>query len=131
MAEAHFYIRLVGRVGRLLPATLRKRLPRAVVAVEIAETESRRINRVWRRRNAPANVLSFRYGSDYGEILLCPAVIRREAAAQKTPYGFQMTRMLAHAMVHLAELHHETSERSRRRAEILERRIMKELGMRN
>lgn len=100
--------------------TVRRRLPRTVVVVELSESESRRINRVWRKRNASADVLSFRYGSDYGEILLCPAAIRREAAAQKKSYEFQATRMVAHGMLHLAGLHHETSER----AERLEREIL-------
>ncbi len=123
------YVRLLSRIKRLLPLALRRRLPRIVAVVEISERESRRINRVLRNRNASANVLSLRYGSDYGEILVCPAVIRREAAAQKESYAFQTTRMVVHGMVHLAGLHHEASERALRRAEGLERKIMS--GIRN
>ncbi|TSC75008.1 MAG: pyridoxine 5-phosphate synthase [Parcubacteria group bacterium Gr01-1014_33] len=98
------------KVVKQFPLILRKRLPREVSIVEISEKESQRINRLYRKKNKPTNVLSFRYGSDYGEILLCPEVIRREARESGNPQEYQMTWMIVHGMIHLAGLHHERSE---------------------
>ena len=63
---------------KLLPVALRKKLPREVVVVHIGEKDSRRLNRRYRKKNRSTNVLSLRYGPDYGEILVCLTVIRQE-----------------------------------------------------
>ncbi|OGZ98434.1 MAG: rRNA maturation RNase YbeY [Candidatus Sungbacteria bacterium RIFCSPHIGHO2_02_FULL_47_11] len=110
---------------KLLPVALRKKLPREVVVVHIGEKDSRRLNRRYRKKNRSTNVLSLRYGPDYGEILVCPTVIRQEAKRSSVPYKYQMTKMVVHAMVHLAGIHHEKSRNMSRRFERLEQRILK------
>ena len=88
---------LIRKVRRVLPRFLSRRLPRKIKVIEISAGISRRLNRVYRGRNKPANVLSFYYGKDasrrsplakedYGEVLVCPEVIRREAKEQGNAY---------------------------------------------
>lgn len=111
----------------MLPPAVQRRLPRDIKIIEASERESRRLNRIYRKKNKPANVLSFRYGPDYGEIILCPEVIRKEAKWQGNSYRFQKNRMIVHGLLHLAGIHHEKSARVREKFEQLEQQLLKKL----
>ncbi len=130
---------LVKKVWPLLPRILLRQLPRKIEIVSVAEKRSRLLNLIYRRKNKPANVLSFLYGldvsrrsrqakADYGEILICPVLIRREAKKQGNTYKYQMTWMVLHGMIHLAGLHHEESRRLAERVEKLEHSILRKLS---
>src|SRR5947207_3439709 len=45
----------------------------------ISPAKSREINKKYRGKNKPTNVLSFPFGKNEGEILLCREVIKKEA----------------------------------------------------
>lgn len=93
----------------------------------VNERRAAELNRRYRGKNKPANVLSFRYGPDYGEIALCPALIRREAKASGNSYRRQMLWMILHGIIHLAGLHHEKSAQTRRKFEKLEHKLLNNL----
>ena len=144
------------QIVKYLPQAVASRLPAEISVVAVSEKESRRLNRRYRGKNKPANVLSFLYTSMslssprkrgsreqktgfpiesgmtqngkavyiYGEIIVCPAVIRREAKAQKHSFDYQMTWMILHGMIHLAGVHHERSQLTTERVEILEKNIL-------
>lgn len=116
-----------GVINRFIPLFLKKKLPKLVNIVEISSRESRRLNHFYRKKNRPANVLSFRYGDDYGEILICPALIRKEAKKQGNTYKYQMTWMILHAMLHLSGLHHEKSPRTAQKASLVEQAVLKKI----
>lgn len=116
------------RVERHMPRVLAKKLPREVVARAVSSRQSRTVNSRYRGKRVPANVLSFRYDNDYGEILVCPAAIRREAKKQGNSYCHQMTWMVLHGMLHLAGMHHEKSKLNARRFEGLEKTLLKKLS---
>lgn len=118
---------IVSRIRRLLPLALAKKLPREVQVIKISAQESRRLNLKFRPKNSPANVLSFRYGGDYGEILVCPGVIQQEAKTAGHTYKYQMTWMILHGMLHLAGVHHETSKVAAGKAERIEQRILSQI----
>lgn len=122
MSRASFPI--LARMRRIFPPRYRRALPRQIQVIRVDERTARTLNRVYRARLAPGSVLSFRYGDSYGELILCPAVIRREARAQGTTYVFQMTWMIVHGMLHLAGVHHERSKYRAVRFEKLEREII-------
>lgn len=119
------YMRIQQSIIKLLPRSLQKQLPKMATVIKISEEESRILNHRYRRSNRAANVLSFRYGPDYGEILVCPSVIRREAKEQESSYRYQLTWMILHGMIHLAGRHHEGS---RKRAEVVVRLESRILG---
>jgi len=112
---------------KVLPFTIRKRLPREIKVVEISKSESKSLNQKYYRKNRPANVLSFRYDKDYGEILVCPEVIRREAKEQGNAYKYQFTWMILHGMLHLAGMHHERSKTMADRMHRLEEELLKKI----
>lgn len=111
-------------IVKYLTQVVRRRLPVEISVVSVAEKESRLLNRRYRKKHKTANVLSFRYSKEYGEIIVCPSLIRREARKQKHTYRYQMTWMILHGTIHLSGLHHETSATTARRTEALEQKIL-------
>jgi|GEM_PF-1119003 len=63
----------------------------------------------------------------YGEIIVCPSLIRVEAKAQQHTFEYQMTWMIAHGMIHLSGLHHEVSAADSKKSEALEKKILQNL----
>lgn len=104
---------------------IRNKLPKKIVIVAISTQKSQNINWEFRKKSEPANVLSFYYGPKYGEILVCPEVIRLEAKKQGNFFHYQMTWMILHGMMHLAGRHHEQSPTVARYLEKLETKILR------
>ncbi len=109
---------------RRFPAGLRARLPGMIRVIPVSSARSQVLNRVYRGRSKAANVLSFRYGKEYGEIIICPEVIRREARRAGRDMRFQTARMVLHGMIHLSGLHHEESQGADERTLRLEARLL-------
>ena len=124
------FIEIKNKIVKLLPGQLQTRLPKEVVIVDVGEKTAQRLNRKYRKKDAPANVLSFRYGSEYGEILVCPLVVRREAKAAGNSFDNQMTWMVVHGMLHLAGMHHEQSPKIAQRVVEIEQRILSQINAR-
>ena len=72
------------------------------------------------------------YSPDYGEILICKDVVKKEAKLAGNTQLFQMTWMIAHGILHLAGVHHEKSVATAKRFSRLEKQILgnmfKEIG---
>jgi probable rRNA maturation factor len=119
--------KLVTNLRREVGRTLNKKLPREVAVIYISSRQSQTLNRVYRHKNKATNVLSFRFDKNYGEILICLEVVRREARVQGNSYKYQMTWMVLHGMLHLAGLHHERSKAVAKRVDDLERKLLRKL----
>ena len=88
----------------------------------VTPTMSKKLNRQYRHRDRPTNVLSFDYAHDRqsgkdrpvdGEILLCTFVIRREAKEQGRAYQEYLKFLLEHGLIHLLGLDHQTAKEQR------------------
>ena len=121
---------IVQKIQRLMAPALRKKLPKTMAVVLIDAKKSATLNAVYRGKRKATNVLSFRYDDTYGEILVCPAIIRKEAKEQGNAQAFQMTWMIVHGMLHLAGVHHEESAHTERRAKSIEENILRKLAKR-
>lgn len=106
------------------PPAVRRRMPKKVEIIAVSESRSRVLNRQYRKKNASTNVLSFRYSQEYGEIVVCPAVIRREAKKQKHKYRYQYVWMITHGLLHLAGMHHEKSRNTAVKFEAIEKKLL-------
>src|SRR5262249_48788931 len=95
----------------------------------VDEEEGRRLNREFRGKDYPTNVLTFDYGSDYGrdcfashsplsgDIVLCAPVIENEVQQQRKDRQSHYAHLTIHAILHLqGYTHDEESE-----AEIMEK----------
>ena len=88
----------------------------------ISASEARALTRRLKKKDRASNVLAFPLGKKSGEVVLCPATARAEAAA----YGYAPRDFLAylfiHGLLHLKGLRHGAT------MEKLERRILKRFG---
>jgi probable rRNA maturation factor len=128
-------------------ALLRGEAPGAAV-VDITLTddaEQRELNRTWRGKDAPTNVLAFPLispGADpsmpvppgapllLGDVVLAFETVRREAAEQDKTLADHLRHLVVHGVLHLLGYDHENAAE----AAIMEAReiaILSELGVRN
>ena len=104
-------------------------MPADIQIVTVSEKESRALNSRYRKKHKPANVLSFHYSKEYGEIIICLVVIRREAKAQKHSFEYQLAWMIVHGMIHLAGMHHEKSRMMTQKVVRIEDQVLEKLGL--
>lgn len=97
--------------------------------------ESQQLNRDYRHQDAPTNVLSF--PSDLppelnipllGDLVICVAVVNREAAEQNKPPSDHWAHMVIHGCLHLLGYDH-IEENEAQAMETLERELLAELGI--
>lgn len=89
------------------------------------------LNRIWRGKDKPTNVLSFPAPEGFnalGDIALALETIAAEAAAQGKTVAQHATHMLAHGFLHLVGYDHE-SDADAERMEARERLILEGLGL--
>jgi probable rRNA maturation factor len=120
----------VSRRGVPSAASLRKwaSFSSAQIVIRIVgESEARRINRSFRKMDRATNVLSFPYGRGSGDLVLCHAVIRREAREQDKTLAAHYAHLVVHGVLHLRGHDHLKKEETRR-MEALEIRQLRRLG---
>ena len=97
----------------------------------------RALNRNWRGKNAPTNVLSFpaatpgkaRSAFPYvGDIVIAYQTTAREAVAEGKPFNHHLTHLAIHGLLHLLGYDHE-NDRDAQKMERLERKILKRLAI--
>ena len=102
---------------------------RADVTLRIVGTrEARFLNFHYRKKNYPANVLSFPYGNGSGDVVLCHPVISREARAQAKSLAAHYAHLVVHGVLHLRGFDHR-KKRQAVRMERAETRILAGLGI--
>lgn len=91
----------------------------------------RKLNRDFRGKDKPTNVLSFPGVGDYlGDIILARQTIEREAKTQgKTPRDHTI-HLIIHGLLHLLGYDHERPKQAQN-MEALEIKILKKLGINN
>lgn len=124
-------------LNRWAQAACVKQLPRgsqelALTIRIVGAAESRRLNRTWRNKDKPTNVLSFPAepspsGTGHGELgdlAICAPVVAREAREQGKPAQAHWAHMVVHGVLHLLGYDHEND----RDAEAMEAREVKILA---
>lgn len=96
----------------------------------VGAAEGRRLNRQYRRKPYPTNVLSFPYGKDRGDVVLCHPVIAREARAQGKTLDAHYAHLVLHGLLHLRGYEHE-KKREATRMERVEIRLLARAGFGN
>jgi probable rRNA maturation factor len=98
------------------------------------------LNRQWRGKPKPTNVLSFPAAAGtvlppgeprpLGEIILAAGVVAREAAEQRKPLEHHFTHLVVHGFLHIMGYDHENDEEAEQ-MESLEKEILANLGIPN
>src|SRR5712671_5798950 len=92
---------------------------RCVVDVTLTDdAEQRMLNRTYRGKDAPTNVLAFPQAEAappadapalLGDVVLAFETVRREAADQKKPFPDHLSHLVVHGVLHLLGFDHETA----------------------
>jgi probable rRNA maturation factor len=74
----------------------------------VGPAESRALNRRYRKKDKPTNVLSFPYGDPgvLGDVVICAAVVAREAREQGKQPAAHWAHMVVHGVLHLLGFDH-------------------------
>ncbi len=131
-----------GKLRRWAQVALGRRAPGAELALRVVgAAESRRLNRRYRGQDHATNVLSFpveaallaqRRGDKrpLGDLVICSAVLAREAREQRKPLQAHWAHLVVHGSLHLIGYDHQRANEARR----MERReisILRGLGFPN
>ena len=94
----------------------------------VGRQESRKLNREYRGKDKPTNVLSFHgEGAVLGDLMICAPVVADEAREQGKSPRAHWAHMVVHGCLHLQGLDHE-HQLDAARMEAREIRILKNLG---
>lgn len=100
----------------------------------VGSAESRRLDRAYRGKDKPTNVLSFPASPEervatgtLGDLVICAPVVAREAREQRKALGAHWAHMVVHGTLHLLGYDHERP-RQARAMEALEVEILRGLG---
>jgi probable rRNA maturation factor len=106
----------------------------------VGAAESRKLNRTWRGKDKPTNVLSFpalpvgngqrELELELGDLAICAPVVAREAREQGKPAQAHWAHMVVHGVLHLLGYDHEV-DRDARIMEAREADILAGLGYSN
>ena len=91
----------------------------------VGAREGRFLNQNFRGRPYPTNVLSFHYGGNRGDLVLCHPVIAHEARSQGKTLAAHYAHLVVHGMLHLRGHGHG------RRMEQREISILRRFGIAN
>jgi len=72
----------------------------------VSEKKSREINKKYRKKDKSTNVLSFALHKNEGELVLCKAVIKREAKNLGKNFEQLLGFLVIHGMLHLKGMRH-------------------------
>jgi probable rRNA maturation factor len=118
---------------------------REIAVRVVAARESQQLNKLWRGKDKPTNVLSFPAppalkhpaarlpdtSLPLGDLVICAAVVREEAQRFGKKLEAHWAHMVVHGTLHLAGYDHERNERDRLKMERREISVLKTFGFGN
>ena len=109
-----------------------RKIKKGELAVVLAnDAFVRDLNKTYRGKNKPTNVLSFPgQGDALGDIVLAHETIAREAREQGKRFKDHATHLLVHGVLHLSGLDHE-ADKEAEAMENMEVKILKKLDISN
>ncbi len=103
----------------------------------VDKVESQHLNKDYRDKDTPTNVLSFTLDVPecviprmLGDLVICAEVVVAESQAQNKPRDAHWAHMVVHGVLHLLAFDHKTDEQAQQ-MEGLETEIMQGLGFTN
>lgn len=102
----------------------------------ISPAESRMINKKFRFKDSPTNIISFSYPRDslyeesnplLGDLAICASIVNKEAKKYKIPFMARWAHIIIHGCLHLAGLDHK-NEKDACVMETKEALLLKQLG---
>ncbi|MDO8486372.1 MAG: rRNA maturation RNase YbeY [Candidatus Staskawiczbacteria bacterium] len=77
----------------------------------VSTTEIRKLNKKYKKKNKPTDVLSFGktigFIEDSSEVIICPEVVKKNSKEFGTTFKKELTKMLVHGILHILGYDHE------------------------
>lgn len=133
-----FVIRAVEAGLAILPDSAGDPVGISVLLADDATVQT--LNRTWRNKDKPTNVLSFPAAEQplppgmarpLGDVVLAYDTLVRESAEQSKPFEHHLAHLLVHGTLHLLGQDHETGEAEADAMEALEIAALRGLGLPN
>lgn len=99
-----------------------------VVVRSVDEQESRRLNKEYRNKDEPTNILTFSYGDGTHDIALCLPVTEAEASDRGIARRDYVALVVVHAFLHVAGMDHERSDKEAQATWRAEQAILNQAG---
>jgi len=93
----------------------------------VSETEIRRLNKMYRGRDASTNVLTFSYEREH-DVALCIEVALGEATQRAVDGRSYCALLIIHALLHATGMDHENSSADNRDMQTIQAEILSKLG---
>jgi probable rRNA maturation factor len=106
------------------------KLKKQISIALIDETEIKKLNKVYRKKNKVTDVLSFILDDEYvlGEVLICLSQARRQAKEKKNTYKAELQLLTVHGILHLLGYNHEISDKEAKKQAKAEQKILVKLN---
>lgn len=107
---------------------------REIAVRVVAPRESQQLNKQWRGKDKPTNVLSFPAPPELptlGDLVICAQVVAVEAKRDGKSLEAHWAHMVVHGALHLAGYDHEQNERERLKMERREISVLRGFGFGN
>lgn len=95
---------LAGKIEKIKTDILGKKYSLSVAFV--SPEKSHEINKKYRKKDKPTNVLSFALRENEGELVLCKSVIEKEAVELERKKSDWLVFLVIHGMLHLKGMEH-------------------------
>jgi probable rRNA maturation factor len=80
----------------------------------VAPLRIKELNKRYRKKNRPTDVLSFQDKESWGEIIICPSEIKKNAEKFNSNFKKELSRVLIHGVLHLLGYDHEKAKEEER-----------------
>jgi probable rRNA maturation factor len=135
-AQVHLSVEVRGgaHASRTLRDAARRQLAslgvnREVSVSLVSDRRMRALNRQWRGKDRPTDVLSFpQHGASLGDVVISLDTARRQAVEGGWSLAAELRRLLAHGLLHCLGHDHDDARAARRMA-AAERRLLGRQGM--
>ncbi|EKD76838.1 MAG: hypothetical protein ACD_42C00578G0003 [uncultured bacterium] len=115
-----------------------KKIPQTEIHIIVVnEKKSAALNKTYRHKKGPTNILSFFYNkapgisnASLGDLIICESIVNKEARAQQKTLTAHWAHLTVHGMLHLLGYDH-IKEKDAAIMEKLEITILKKLGIKN
>lgn len=97
----------------------------------VGETKMRELNKKYRRKDEPTDVLSFPLGDGSGDIFVCLSIAKKEAKRENVSIEKKLTQLTVHGFLHLLGYDHENSKASAREMFKIEKIILNNLKLKD
>lgn len=139
-ADKEVFIPSAMQMRQWAKAALRHKVRRGELTIRLVEKpEIKALNKTYRHKNKPTNVLSFKADLPpeisekvplLGDIVICSAIVNEEAKKQNKSYKAHWAHIIIHGALHILGYDHET-ETEALQMETKEIKLLKSLGFSN